>query len=41
MIILNFEKHGFITSNIKIPDVSSFKNILRLKSKDIFLNIVT
>lgn len=27
---LNFEKHGFITSNIKIPDVSGFKAILRL-----------
>ena len=26
----NFEKHGFITSNIKIPDVSGFKSILRL-----------
>lgn len=26
----NFEKHGFITSNIKIPDVSGFKAILRL-----------
>ena len=26
----NFEKHGFITSNIKIPDVSGFKTILRL-----------
>lgn len=25
-----FEKHGFITSNIKIPDVSGFKTILRL-----------
>ena len=25
-----FEKHGFITSNIKIPDVSGFKSILRL-----------
>jgi hypothetical protein len=23
----NFEKHGFITSNIKIPDVSGFKSI--------------
>ena len=26
----NFEKHGFITSNIKIPDVSGFKSILKL-----------
>ena len=26
----NFEKHGFITSNIKIPDVIGFKSILRL-----------
>ena len=26
----NFEKHGFITSNIKIPDVSGFKTILKL-----------
>ena len=25
-----FEKHGFITSNIKIPDVSGFKTILKL-----------
>lgn len=25
-----FEKHGFITSDIKIPDVSGFKTILRL-----------
>ena len=25
-----FEKHGFITSNIKIPDVSGFKSILKL-----------
>jgi len=25
-----FEKHGFIISNIKIPDVSGFKSILRL-----------
>ena len=24
------EKHGFIISNIKIPDVSGFKTILRL-----------
>ena len=29
----NFEKHGFITSNIKIPDVSGFKTILRLKKQ--------
>ena len=28
-----FEKHGFITSNIKIPDVSEFKTILRLKKQ--------
>lgn len=26
----NFEKHGFITSNIKIPDVIGFKSMLRL-----------
>ena len=26
----NFEKHGFISSNIKIPDVLGFKSILRL-----------
>ena len=26
----NFEKHGFITSNIKIPDVSGYKAILKL-----------
>ena len=26
----DFEKHGFITSNIKIPDVSGFKSILKL-----------
>lgn len=26
----NFEKHGFIVSNIKIPDVSGYKTILRL-----------
>ena len=25
-----FEKHGFITSNIKIPDISGFKSILKL-----------
>ena len=25
-----FEKHGFITSNIKIPDVSGFKSVLKL-----------
>lgn len=25
-----FEKHGFITSNIKIPDVSGYKTILKL-----------
>ena len=28
-----FEKHGFITSNIKIPVVSGFKTILRLKKQ--------
>ena len=28
-----FEKHGFITSNIKIPDISGFKTILRLKKQ--------
>ena len=27
------EKHGFITSNIKIPDVSGYKTILRLKKQ--------
>lgn len=26
----NFEKHGFITSNIKLPNVSGYKTILRL-----------
>ena len=26
----DFEKHGFITSNIKIPDVSGYKTILKL-----------
>jgi len=26
----NFEKHGFITSNIKIPDISGYKSILKL-----------
>lgn len=26
----NFEKHGFITSNIKIPNISGYKSILRL-----------
>lgn len=25
-----FEKHGFLTSNIKLPDVSDFKTILKL-----------
>ena len=29
----NFEKHGFITSNIKIPDIAGFKTILRLKKQ--------
>ena len=29
----NFEKHGFITSNIRIPDVAGFKTILRLKKQ--------
>ena len=29
----NFEKHGFITSNIKLPNVSGFKTILRLKKQ--------
>ena len=29
----NIEKHGFITSNIKIPDVAGFKTILRLKKQ--------
>ncbi len=29
----NFEKHGFITSNIKISDVAGFKTILRLKKQ--------
>ena len=28
-----FEKHGFITSNIKIPDISGFKTILRLNKQ--------
>ena len=28
-----FEKHGFITSNIKIPDGAGFKTILRLKKQ--------
>ena len=28
-----FEKHGFITANIKIPDISGFKTILRLKKQ--------
>ena len=27
------EKHGFITSNIKIPDVAGYKTILRLKKQ--------
>ena len=26
----NFEKHGFIISNIKIPDVAGYKTIIRL-----------
>lgn len=26
----NFEKHGFISSNIKIPNISGFKSVLRL-----------
>ena len=29
----NFEKHGFITSNIKLPSVSGFKTILKLKKQ--------
>ena len=29
----NFEKYGFITSNIKLPNVSRFKTILRLKKQ--------
>ena len=29
----NFEKHGFITSDIKMPDVVGFKTILRLKKQ--------
>ena len=29
----NFEKHGFISSDIKIPDVAGFKTILRLKKQ--------
>lgn len=29
----NFEKHGFITYNIKLPNVSGFKTILRLKKQ--------
>ena len=28
-----FEKHGFITSSIKIPDISGFKTILRLNKQ--------
>ena len=28
-----FEKHGYITSYIKIPDISGFKTILRLKKQ--------
>ena len=28
-----FEKHGFITSNIKIPDISGFKSILKLRKQ--------
>ena len=28
-----FEKHGFITSNIKIPEVSGYKTILRYKQR--------
>lgn len=28
-----FEKHGFITSNIKIPDVAGYKTILRLRKQ--------
>ena len=28
-----FEKHGFITSNIKLPSVSGFKTVLRLKKQ--------
>ena len=28
-----FEKHGFITSNIKIPDVAGYKTILKLKKQ--------
>ena len=29
----NFEKHGFMTSNIKLPDVAGFKTILILKKQ--------
>jgi transposase len=29
----NIEKHGFITSDIKIPDIAGFKTILRLKKQ--------
>ena len=28
----NFQKHGFITSNIEIPDVSGFKSFRRFKA---------
>lgn len=31
----NFEKHGFITSNIIIPNVSGYRSILRLKKQRI------
>ena len=33
-----FEKHGFITSNIKIPDVSGYKTILRLHKQRYLCN---
>ncbi len=32
-----FEKHGFITSNIKLPNIVGFKTILRLKKTKISL----
>ena len=34
----NFEKHGFISSDIKIPDVSGFKSILRLHKQRYLCN---
>lgn len=34
----HFEKHGFITSNIKIPNVAGFKSILRLHKQRYLCN---